>query len=580
MRRFVRDSLLVGLLSGMLPVAAYCAAAVDADSRPVTHLGFSHGSDDNAGYLNLIAPVPETLPGGFLDFRFIGSSSESREFNLGFGRRSYLRSGSALLGAYLFYDRRRSAHGNSFDQLTTGVDYLSTALDARINVYMPRKKSAQIGLGDPYLGQNGIMRDALYEEAQPGFDLELGTPVPYLSRWLESRVFVGWAEFDGNRTVDAEGMTARIEFHPNAALRLSASTRDDDPAGRRNFVELRLSVPVSEHFWRDLRNAFCFRPGTQRSLAQRRYSPPLRDIDVVTRQAVRRNLIQPLVYVDNRLTGSDPDGSLEQPYGSIQQAVDAAGAQQWVYVAGGGSDYTEQVVLRTGQTLLGSGYNYLGIGSGVYPVIRGGAVQLTMASNTSVQGFQFNNPVSMAIAVTNSENVVIRNNRIDATISRGQGISVTMNDGQAHQNLLIEGNYTTWNTFGVQLNLSGGSSLTDVVIRDNQIENSFFGLYASNSGQDLETVVERNTLQPWFAGAWLAQPAGASRRTVADFGGGSLGSIGYNRLLSGTGYLIGGSNDVVKTARFNWWGQASGPLPGQTNGVVDTSNWLTQDPLP
>ena len=878
MQSTVRQCPMVWMLGGIL--WSYCAI-VSAVS-PLAHVGFNHGATRNLGYLNLIGPLPQLGSGWpFLDMRFIGASTDSREFNLGLGYRGKTHDDAAVTGVYAFYDRRRSAFDHTFQQLTLGADYLSEHLDVRLNLYLPGRESKLIEVGTPYLGPVGITRDARYEETQPGFDVEIGSAVPLISRWLETRAYLGWAQFDGDRAPDSEGLHVRLEVYPTRGARLMAGSRDASGMGRNNYVELRLSAPLGPHFLRDIGRIFKPAAAQRRSLDQRLYEPPVRDIDIVTRTSTRPDLIQPLIYVDNRSISAQEDGTLANPYHSAQPAIDAAGAGEWIYVAGGGTAYPERIQLPAGTILLGSGYRYMGVGSGIhpvfdgsglghvvelvgattvmgvevrnsglsaagfhardaddiillgnrahhngdgilveqtgasiasniliqgndlhdnsgagvvlriadaarqsaalidnrlyrnryfgaqveatggvqnvrvegnsitangingiwgnsrggvqhidlgggdlgsmggnrlfgnavhdlandtggaiqavnnwwgagapqvgrislgpaasidtgmampidpdasgfmvdlvespvifvdnrnthptpdgsfanpyrtiaaglaqtgtarstvyvaagnvpytenlllrdgdrlwgahyrdlglgggdFPVIDGGGTHVTAASDTLVQGFEFVN-ATVAVRIANVDDVLVRGNSIASTGSGLSGIFIEASDGQLHQGIRIEDNDVRPNAYGVYITTQSGSGLRGIDIDGNRLTSSIFGTYIANSGGSLEAVFQRNTIAPQFAGAWMGQAATPGTQTQVDFGGGGLGSVGYNRFISGFGYSIGGTVDVTKTARYNWWGQASGPLPGQLNGSVDTGDWLISDPGP
>ena len=153
---------------------------------PTLHFGVNWASEASHGYVNLIQPWQALEADGvFLDLRGVAGSQDSREFNLGIGRRVAAGGRKGWWGTYAFYDRRHSVNNNTVHQLTLGSDWLSESFDARMNVYLPDKDTTRIASGPSGLGGAGVTRDDTFEEAQRGMDVEVGLPLPWLNAWSD-----------------------------------------------------------------------------------------------------------------------------------------------------------------------------------------------------------------------------------------------------------------------------------------------------------------------------------------------------------------------------------------------------------
>ena len=133
--------------------AGVLATPVSADDfarrwGPSVELGGRISDGRSLGETSLFAPLwqnRDTLL--FTDIRGMADDDSASEGNFGLGVRHMLESGWNL-GAYGYFDVRRSGLGNTFHQATFGVEALSEFLDLRANVYLPlgdREKVIDLG---------------------------------------------------------------------------------------------------------------------------------------------------------------------------------------------------------------------------------------------------------------------------------------------------------------------------------------------------------------------------------------------------------------------------------------------------
>jgi hypothetical protein len=73
---------------------------------------------------------------------------------------------------------------------------------------------------------------------------------------------------------------------------------------------------------------------------------------------------------------------------------------------------------------------------------------------------------------------------------------------------------------------------------------------------------------------------GLTSGVIVDFGGGMLGSIGYNSIYGHQAYDFDASEGIALEAKYNWWGQDSGPDLDKISGLDATqyTPWLRYNP--
>ena len=135
----------------------------------------------------------------FGDLRFMMNNQSDREGNIGLGYRHIVRdwdmgSDGVILGAYAFFDIKKSTFGNKHTQGTFGVEALGDYFRFSGNYYMPKNKKHHISSGyNLYILESGseVINDTavfttqgiLYpaqhiEKSLKGYDVELRGKVP------------------------------------------------------------------------------------------------------------------------------------------------------------------------------------------------------------------------------------------------------------------------------------------------------------------------------------------------------------------------------------------------------------------
>ncbi len=125
--------------------------------KSFTAVEYKAGTDRSLGDLQLVVPLwqdTETLI--FADLRGRIDDSQSKEGNWGLGWRQ-IQDNTWIIGAYAFYDLRKTENDNNFSQATVGLEALSVEWEARVNGYIPETKSELANSLNVAQIQNGMV---------------------------------------------------------------------------------------------------------------------------------------------------------------------------------------------------------------------------------------------------------------------------------------------------------------------------------------------------------------------------------------------------------------------------------------
>ncbi len=464
------------------------------------------------------------------DVRFSGDTHNNDEQNFGLGFRTQYK--DAIYGVNSWIDRRKSQTGNVFYQGTVGAEYFSDTLDLRANAYLPITRERTINSGATITSAPFFLGSGLYvqssgrqiEEAQPGFDLEIGTTIPAFTTEIDSiRVYAGGYHFNGDKTDNITGLRTRLTMDITPWAAIGARFQHDSVRGSQSFLEATLCFPGKASYRKD-------------GLTARLDESPERDIDIVTAAQEASSAPVPIantatgtqqrvIHVNNAATGAG-DGSAEQPFTTLAAAQAAIQPHDIVYVyAGTGAMDGGLSLNQQGVRLIGSGVDfyydptYLSAPSGI------------------------NSGVLIARATTAP---VIKNTAGDGITIGASDISVSgvTVDGSLRDGIVIDAN---------------AQALSNITISNVTARNNRMGIYAHgyNNGS-LSASIQRSTTTANTQHG-IAVYDDTSGTFNVDLGGGTLGSIGQNGLYGNT--LEDLAVDVdggTLFAKNNWWGQASG----------------------
>jgi hypothetical protein len=315
------------------------------------------------------------------------------EWNLGLGYRYLIRNDSLLLGGNIFYDVRKSYTGKTYDQISVGAELFGEWFEGRVNVYFPLSDPKKI----PEWRKSSFTSTGLdyyqgWEVPLSGVDYEVGFKLPCIEEKLETWVYVGGYHFDGKCIDPVHGMSARIEVYPSDFLRLNYEVRYDNRHHDEHYGEILLELPFSienlvqgKNPFEDLGDVL---PGS-RTKEVRLYERIRKKRGVGLEKCCEKGspedivelILRPcldcqpsevnisttgIIYVNNANTSTNPspDGSLENPYPTIGEAVTAANnsSRKIIFVFSGSGPYNEIVHLGSGIILWGQGYDPVGVG--------------------------------------------------------------------------------------------------------------------------------------------------------------------------------------------------------------------------
>ncbi|MGG6242577.1 right-handed parallel beta-helix repeat-containing protein [Nodosilinea sp. AN01ver1] len=451
------------------------AAEPDLRIRPRVGASYSTASGSNPalGRFEAFVPLWQTVGDelGFLEGRLLVNSDDTLGGGLLLGYRGYSETAERVRGGYLSLDGRGTG-ASSFYQLGTGYESLGQDWDFRFNAYWPlgdRDRTItdiaiDTGLqtstrfqGNLLLLETQRQRQRLLQQetALGGFDAEAGTP---LARWDNGNLkgfggiylygapnlssYLGWRlrlaadltpNFNTGLALQGDGLFGtRLVFSVGATfpgIRAAAPFPEVDQV-RARLGEPTVRLPEIAVFVASQTEAF----STQES-------QPL--LNPEEEQAYR--------FQHVRLGGSGGDGTFENPFGTVAEALNATArdGNDVVYVDGATDGPIPALTIPDRVQLLSQGprqllsglpfpgfetttarlpfspeLNYAdGIvvelpfsGDGNFPRIDG----VTLGNRTVLAGFRFENTAGEAAILGRSiSNVELRNNTITAPQQRG-----------------------------------------------------------------------------------------------------------------------------------------------------------------
>lgn len=373
----------------------------------------------------------------YVDARGLDKSRKAWEGNLGLGYRMLYPTEQRIVGAYAFFDRKRSPLGHYFSQATLGGEFWQGQWSVGGNVYIPfgTTKYAQSSLNQAQLTGTGLTRNISYnfgrDVAYAGVDVLAGY------EWKPGFIgYIGGYYFNRSDYPKVTGPMARVVYHFKRAggkkvlavfsrVNLLAEYQHDDE--RKNLWTLGVKADISIG-----RNAMARSP-MYSGVARHMDEQVIRDIDVIS-----LGTIDP-AKVLNAADGQPVQVAIADNAADLATAADDA-TKDVIRVQGSVSVDSATVDLEANQTLTGGNYVFtVGNDTFTLPVSTGGTI------------------VGTGSVVEPLANDTIRD--ITLTTAAGQkAIDISPASGTDMGTVRIEG--VTVTEGGVDVTLAGAGALT------------------------------------------------------------------------------------------------------------------------
>ncbi len=292
--RLTASTALLAFVVSTCPLDPACAAELEAAEMmrldPLLTLGGLTTEDYTEGIGDLVVPLHFTGQGlWFLNPRFSFTDRSAEEYNLGLGYRHLMADGQSIGGVNVFYDRRETARGASFNQIGAGLEYLSGIVDLRANIYVPLENRKRVGefsteeesvlrsssvstaleWDDPFAAGHDVWQDFSvvrstqtrtttttttrhfheYEVALRGWDAEIGAhlPIEQIQDYVRLKPFAGYYKYYGRDGLDdVDGFRGRLEVHIKPSFFIDAVYYSDDELTGGNYsIGAYVSLPLN-----------------------------------------------------------------------------------------------------------------------------------------------------------------------------------------------------------------------------------------------------------------------------------------------------------------------------------------------
>ncbi|HEV7319500.1 MAG TPA: inverse autotransporter beta domain-containing protein [Ensifer sp.] len=467
------------------------------DLRPQAEIEggfFSGGSGASGGFF-----LPFVVDSGnaiFIDTRGAIENDAVRQGSIGAGYR-FRANEQWVIGAYGYYDYLKSTHGNSFSQVSFGLEALSGDLEMRSNFYLPLTGAKALSaFNAAYVRDHVLVFQEGKERARRGIDAEVGGRLPVFDEGsnVQLKVFGGSYWYGGRNLGDMFGAKLRAELtfadlpglSEGSTVSLGVTGTYDNEDKLKGAVMARLRIP----FGATGSTGDAFDPMTQRverATRIRTHAGATGDIEAAQFVDSGRN-------AGRVVTVSSASGSASD----INALIGAAGTNALI-LADGNLGLDRTLTLGNGQTLLGGGgaITVRGASSGATAnfVNRGAATTITgynpaqdviaMASGSTVSQLSIRGGLA-GISATDAAGVTV--DGVDIAATSHDGIRFTRVNGALVQDSRIHDLYICENNTSCEFSIYnpnkapyaaissvGGRNIT---VRDTVIDKVTYGVFA------------------------------------------------------------------------------------------------------
>ena len=535
------------------------------------------GYDSSFGGIEGFVPLSQS-PGrniAFLQGRALLTTENARlGGNVVVGYRGYNRKNNRILGGYLGYDIRNT--GNStFHQVGVGVESLGDFFDVRANGYIPvgniRRQigesifnSSSFTPQAPNFQGNYLALGSLtqltqinhrFEAAMSGFDAEAGVRIARFGETGDLRSYGGLYYYNAPGTASIVGVRGRIELRPTDNFRVGLSVERDGKFGTNVVLSVGTNFPGTSPRGIRRQDEVVARLGEGVSRQEFIVVDQQRESQVTssTSNVVATNPAtnQPYLFQHVNLGEAGGNGTFENPFGIVQNALDAtrSDGNDIVYVQPGTNPgipaftIPDKVqVLSTGPVQviptveLGNVQLPLS-GAGVLPTIlpssQVNVPSVTMGNSTVLSGFIINNATDVGIGNEGSagtglnpiSNVTIRDNQITQAGAEGIRLGNVTGEVNILNNTITNSGVLPVGGDGIQIANTGGQvnpAISGNTISDNNGAGILFNSANSTNSQVTATISENTILRNNDAGIFFNSVNSNNSQITAAISGNNI----------------------------------------------------------
>ena len=433
----------------------------------------------------------------FSDVQWQGSNTNAGILSMGGGYRRQINADD-IVGAYLFYDRERSAAENYYNVISPGIEYITPRWHYRLNYYEPlgtKKYLNDSGLAqsfgntqyETFQGHNGY--DAIeyqYESLSYGADFNVGYRFQEDQRWEVDVTPYAFNQTNGNAML---GANTQLNFYKNNNTTVFVGDGYDNVNHNRVFVGV--SFTLGGHDNEDSMNNLMM-------------SPIYRNMDVNTTANSLpvdeyNTFSSPILYsqnlwfVNNSANGSLSNGTYENPYTNIYEVNTITDSQAEIRVASTGIEYgappgdgygsPPEIDLSNDQTMTGYTSDYKTVTTGNDRPIIDASGGFTLSGNNTLTGLQIYGGNSDQTGVSILGNSTLNDMLVGTTDHAfSEGVYVSGGASATINNSVITAyvNETaSYNTYGIKADINSDLTINSSTI--NATANGTGGSDADNA---------------------------------------------------------------------------------------------------
>ncbi len=264
------------------------------------------------GRLGFVMPLTQNNSNMlFLTMIGMKDSKKSIEGNFGLGYRR-LNSKNFIIGGYAFYDLRNTKHNNNLHQATVGLEFMTTNIETRLNVYIPFNQHIIDNYNiydirfDSTINYTTLEKtnQQVIEKGLAGFDIEIGGSLPKYNR---INGFIAFYRFAASGTPTVTGYRIRTNYIVSKWLSLEIEANKDKVRGLTSYAGINLNWDFNT---RKHPKAKKYLTRLERKMTQL----PVRDIDVVSSDQFKRLIRKFKITRKNQISAVINPGPKDQIY--------------------------------------------------------------------------------------------------------------------------------------------------------------------------------------------------------------------------------------------------------------------------